>query len=61
MNNNDALMVFEAIFIVATTIICAGVVMVALNRVSDAANVRSRKRGSRYRPAAAHRAYKDVV
>ncbi|HEY1898034.1 MAG TPA: hypothetical protein VGG62_17275 [Terracidiphilus sp.] len=58
--NNDALM-FAVIFIVATTLICAGVVMVALNRVRDAANVRPRKRGNRYRPAAAHRAFKDVV
>jgi hypothetical protein len=58
--NNDALM-FAVIFIVATTLICAGVVMVALNRVRDAANVRSRKRGNRYRPSAAHRAYKDVL
>jgi type IV secretory pathway TrbD component len=58
--NNDALM-FAVIFIVATTLICAGVVMVALNRVRDAANVRPRKRGNRYRPAASHRAYKDVI
>ncbi len=58
--NNDGLM-FAVIFIVATTLICAGVVMVALNRVRDAANVRPHRRGSRYRPAAAHRAYKDVI
>jgi hypothetical protein len=57
--NNDALM-FAVIFIVATTLICAGVVMVALNRIRDASNVRRRKRRS-YRPAAAHRVYKDVI
>ena len=57
--NNDALM-FVLIFIVATTLICAGVVMVALNRVRDAANVRPRKRGN-YRPGTSHRAYKDVI
>jgi hypothetical protein len=57
--NNDALM-FAVIFIVATTLICAGVVMVALNRVRDAANVRSRKRKSRYRPGT-QRAFKDVI
>jgi hypothetical protein len=59
MNNNDALMVFEVIFIVATTIICAGVVMVALNRIGNAAKFRPRKRN--YRPGAPHRAYKDVL
>jgi hypothetical protein len=57
--NNDALM-FAVIFIVATTLICAGVMMVALNRIRDASNVRRRKRGN-YRPAATHRAYKDVI
>lgn len=57
--NNDALM-FAVIFIVATTLICAGVVMVGLTRIGSAANFRPRKRGN-YRPAAAHRAYKDVI
>jgi hypothetical protein len=57
--NNDALM-FAVIFIVATTLICAGVVMVAFNRVGSAANFRPRKRGN-YRPVAAHRASKDVI
>jgi hypothetical protein len=56
--NNDALM-FAVIFIVATTLICAGVVMVALNRIGSAAKFRPRKGG--YRTAAAHRAYKDVI
>ncbi len=56
--NNDALM-FAVIFIVATTLICAGVVMVALNRIGSAAKFRPRRRG--YRTAAAHRAYKDVI
>ena len=58
--NNDAMM-FAVIFIVATTLVCAGVVMIALNRIGKAANFRPRKLGSRYRPAAAHRAYKDVI
>jgi hypothetical protein len=57
--NNDALL-FAIIFIVATTFICTGVVIVALNRVKTAANFRPRKRGT-YRPATAHRAYKDVI
>jgi hypothetical protein len=57
--NNDALM-FAVIFIVATTLICAGVVMVALNRIKSASNFRPRKLG-KYRPAAAHRAFKDVL
>jgi hypothetical protein len=50
---------FAVIFTVATTLICAGVVMVGLTRIGSAANFRPRKRG--YRTAAAHRAYKDVV
>jgi len=57
--NNDVL-VFAVIFIVAITLICAGVVMVALNQVDAAANVRLRRRKSGYRPPA-HRAFKDVV
>ena len=57
--NSDVLM-FAVIFIVATMLICAGVVMMALNRVGSAANIRRRKRGH-FRPAAAHRAYKDVI
>jgi hypothetical protein len=57
--NNDALM-FAVIFIVATTLICAGVVMVGLTRIGSAANFRPRKRGN-YRPASARRAYKDVI
>ena len=57
--NNDALM-FAVIFIVATTLICAGVVMVAVNRVGSASYARSRRRKSGYRPPA-HRAFKDVV
>ena len=56
--NNDALM-FVLIFIIATTLICAGVVMVALNRIGSASNFRPRKRG--YRATVAHRAYKDVL
>jgi hypothetical protein len=57
--NNDALM-FAAIFIVVITVICAGVVMVALNRIASASNVRARRRKHGYRPPA-HRAFKDVV
>jgi hypothetical protein len=60
MNNNYALMMFEVIFIIVTVLICAGVVMIALNRIGSAATLRRRKRGS-YRPATAHRAYKDVI
>ena len=56
--NNDAL-IFVAIFIIATTIICAGVVMVALNRIGSAAS--PRKRRPSYRSATAHRAFKDVM
>jgi hypothetical protein len=56
--NNDALM-FAVIFIVATTLICAGVVIVALNRIGNTANFRPRRRN--YRSAAAHRAYKNVL
>jgi FlaG/FlaF family flagellin (archaellin) len=57
--NNDVL-VFAVIFIIAITVICAGVVMAALNRVSGTANARRRRRKSGYRPPA-HRAFKDVV
>jgi hypothetical protein len=60
MDSNDAVMMFEVIFIIVTVLVCAGVVMIALNRIGSAANLRRRKRGS-YRPAAAHRAYKDVI
>jgi hypothetical protein len=56
--NNDAMM-FAIVFIVATTLICAGVVMVALNRIGNAGKFRPRKRN--YRLGAAHRAYKDVL
>jgi|HubBroStandDraft_2_1064218.scaffolds.fasta_scaffold234981_2 hypothetical protein len=57
--NNDVL-VFAVIFTVAITVICAGVIMVALNRVGATANARPRRRKSGYRPPA-HRAFKDVV
>jgi hypothetical protein len=46
MNNNDGLMMFEVIFIIVTVLICAGVVMIALNRIGSAANLRRRKRGN---------------
>jgi len=57
--NNDTLM-FVAAFIVAITVICAGVVMAALNRIGSTSNVRTRRRKPGYRPPA-HRAFKDVV
>ena len=55
--DNDAL-IFAAIFVIAITVICAGVVMVALNRVGSASKARSKRRTG-YRPA--HRAFKDVM
>ncbi len=54
--NNDTLM-FAAIFLVSITVICAGVVMVALNRVGGTPKARAQKRRSGH----AHRAFKDVM
>ena len=54
--DNDTLM-FAAIFLVAITVICSGVVMVALNRVGSASKARLQKRRTGY----AHRAFKDVM
>jgi len=54
--DNDTLM-FAAIFLVAITVICAGVVMVALNRVGSSSKARRQKRKTGY----AHRAFKDVM
>ena len=53
--DNDTLM-FAAMFLLAITVICAGVVMVALNRVGHTSK-RLQKRKTRY----AHRAFKDVM
>lgn len=55
--DNDALM-FVAIFVIATTVICAGVVMVAFNRIGSS-GARSRKRKTGYRSS--QRALKDVM
>jgi hypothetical protein len=57
--NNDA-MIFALVFIAAITVICSGVVFVALNRVSRS-GVRAHRRKSTYRSATAHRAFKDVM
>lgn len=54
--DNDTLM-FAAIFLVAITVICAGVVAVALNRVGSKPKGRLQKRKTGY----AHRTFKDVV
>jgi hypothetical protein len=54
--DNDTLM-FAAIFLVSITIICAGVVAVALNRVGGQSRARLKKRRTGY----AHRAFKDVM
>ena len=54
--NNDALM-FAAIFLISITVICAGVVMVALNRVGHTSRARLQKRRTGY----PHRAFKDVM
>jgi NhaP-type Na+/H+ or K+/H+ antiporter len=53
---NDTLM-FAAIFLVAISVICAGVVMVAMNRVGHASKARLQKRRTGY----THRSFKDVV
>ena len=54
--DNDTLM-FAAIFLVSITVICAGVVAVALNRVGGSSKGRPQKRKTRY----PHRAFKDVM
>lgn len=54
--DNDTLM-FAAIFLISITLICAGVVMVALNRVGSTSKSRAQKRRSGY----THRAFKDVM
>lgn len=54
--NNDTLM-FAAIFLIAITVICAGVVMVALNRIGSTSKARRQKRRTGY----SHRAFKDVM
>ena len=53
---NDTLM-FAAIFLISIAVICAGVVMVALNRVGAPSRARALKRRSGY----THRAFKDVM
>ena len=58
--DNDTMM-FAAIFLVAIVVICAGVVMVALNRVGGTSKARQLKRRSNYRTSAAHKAFKDVI
>jgi len=54
---NDDTLMFAAIFLVCITVICAGVVAVALNRVGTRSKGRFRKRRTGY----AHRAFKDVM
>jgi hypothetical protein len=54
--NNDTLM-FAAIFLISITVICAGVVMVALNRIGSSSKARRHKR----RTGHLHRAFKDVI
>jgi len=54
--NSDMLM-FAVVFVVAITVVCAGVVMVALNRVGNTSKARAQKRRSGY----THRAFKDVM
>jgi hypothetical protein len=53
--DNDTLM-FAAVFLVSITVICAGVVMVALNRIGHTSKARLQKRRAGYR-----RAFKDVM
>ena len=57
--NNDAMM-YALVFIAAITVICCGVVFVALNRVSKSSD-RSHRRRNGYRPATVHRTFKDVM
>ena len=54
--DNDMLM-FAAIFLASITVICAGVVAVALNRVGAHSKMRRQKRRTGY----PHRAFKDVM
>lgn len=54
---NDNTLMFAAIFLVSITVICAGVVAVAFNRVGTGSKGRVPKRRTRY----AHRAFKDVM
>lgn len=54
--NNDMLM-FAAIFVISITVICAGVVMVALNQVGSGSKGRLQKRRTGY----GRRAFKDVM
>ena len=54
--DNDTLM-FAAIFLVSITVICAGVVVVALNRIGGPSKPRPHKRKTGY----PHRAFKDVM
>ena len=54
--DNDTLM-FAAIFLISITVICAGVVAVALNRVGHTSKGRLQKRRTGY----PHRAFKDVM
>jgi hypothetical protein len=56
--DSDTLM-FAAIFMVAIVVICAGVVVVALNRIGSTSKA-LKKRRPNYR-APAHRAFKDVM
>ena len=56
--DNDTMM-FAAIFLVAVTVICAGVVAVAFNRIGSTSKA-LKKRRRNYR-APAHRAFKDVL
>ena len=53
---NDTMM-FAIIFLVSITVICAGVVAVALTRVGGQSKTRRQKRRTGY----AHRAFKDVM
>ncbi len=56
--DNDMLM-FAAIFLVSITVICAGVVAVALNRVGSASRARQRHKANYRSPS--QRAFKDVL
>lgn len=53
-------LIFAAIFMVAITGLCGGVVLFALNRVSSASNTLRHRRKMAHHPAAG-RVFKDVL
>jgi hypothetical protein len=58
---NGDLLIFAAIFIVAITGLCGGVVLFALHRVSSASSSRWRRVKAGHHPVATHRVSKTVL